>query len=73
MTRPEYIERAFELARRGQQIRHAKLTEESVRQIRREYRYGCRVSGAPAIAKRMGLHRRTVEKVLCGETWAHVR
>ena len=73
MTRDEWLSVAYSTAKRGNELPYAKLTPELVRYIRSVYRKFCRQNGAPAIAQRLGLHVRTVEKVLTGETWVHVR
>lgn len=71
MTRRDYQLRAREIAVRGNDLPHAKLTPEQARAIRARHVPYCRRNGAPAIARDLGLHRRTVEKVLAYETWIH--
>lgn len=73
MTRHEYQQRAVELAARGTRLPQSKLDDAKVREIRATHVPFSRTDGAPAIARRLGLHQRTVEKVLSFETWRHVR
>jgi hypothetical protein len=72
-TRAEYLADANMDAVRGSRLPQAKLDEATARKIRSEYVYASRVNGAPALARRYGLHRRTIEKLLTWETWTHVR
>ena len=69
MDRIEYQQRAREMARRGNQITHARLNESAVREIRRN-RHGLTMKQQAEI---FGVHHRTIEKVRYYETWAHVR
>lgn len=73
ITREDWLARRSEFVPRGEALPHAKLTDAMVRAIRAEYVPYSKTHGAPALAKRYGLHRRTVEKVLSYETWFHVR
>lgn len=66
--RPSMILRA----RRGEDHRGAKLTNEIVREIRRLYRPRTRGSGAWSIADKLGVSRKSVENVLYAGSWAHV-
>lgn len=59
-------------AKRGEQLPHARLTAQQVREIRAAYVRFCKQNGAPALARLYGVHRRTVEKVLTYGSWAHV-
>lgn len=68
MNREEYRERARELAPRGERVGVAKLTADKVRWIRQN-RAGLTIK---AMAERLGVHYRTVEKVHYGETWCHI-
>lgn len=60
-------------AARGETLPHARLSEAAVQEIRRGHVPYSRTHGAPALARRYGVHRRTIEKILSWETWAHVR
>lgn len=68
MTRDEYRVRAREFAARGERVGVSKLNPDKVRWIR-ENRRGLSLK---AMAKELGVHYRTVEKVHYGETWGHV-
>lgn len=54
-------------AKRGNQLPHARLTPEAVREIR-ENRQGLT---AAQLAAQYGVHHRTIEKVRAYETWSH--
>lgn len=66
-NREEYLEQAHYNALRGNELPQAKLNPSLVREIRS--------SNEPrkAIANRLGVHYRTIEKVRQWETWVHVR
>lgn len=79
MTRDEYLIRQREFSARGMQLPQSKLTpleveairsaatqRESLRKHIRE-----RLSNA-ALARDLGVHVRTIEKVLARESWSHV-
>ena len=70
MTRDEYMIRQHEFQPRGMQlpqsIRSAAKQREALRKHIRE-----RLSNE-ALARDLGVHRRTIEKVLAHETWGHV-
>ena len=79
MTRDEYLIRQREFSARGMDLPQSKLTpleveairsaatqRESLRKHIRE-----RLSN-DALARDLGVHVRTVEKVLARETWSHV-
>lgn len=68
MTRTEYLQRAREIAPRGNRLPHARLTPDDVRAIRRNY-HG---RTARQLAAQYGVHHRTIEKVRAYETWGHV-
>lgn len=79
MTRDEYDIRARETARRGMDLPWSKLTPLEVDAIRSAKRQRENLLkhirenlSNDALAKAFGVHRRTVEKVLQGETWVHV-
>lgn len=56
------------MAKRGNELPHARLTPEKVRAIR-ENRHG---KTAVQLAEEFGVHFRTVEKVRAFESWTHV-
>lgn len=64
--------------KRGSELPHAKLTEDDVRLIlalvaeRDELRRRAKQLTNREIAKKFGVHRRTVDKISAGETWIHV-
>ena len=65
---------------RGEALPHSKLTDDIVRRIRRIHAKKQRLIAALnarysalAIAESIGVHARTVEKVLQRESWIHVR
>lgn len=79
MNRDDYLMRAYEFAPRGQALPQTKLTDDQVREIRsaQEKREDLRAHirenlSNEALAARMGVHVRTVEKVLSGGAWAHL-
>ena len=72
LDRQGWLSMAHLYAKRGNELPHAKLTPERVTRIRNDYVKGSRTHGAPALARREGLHVRTIEKVLARETWCHV-
>lgn len=63
---------AHRMAVRGENCRQAKLTDEAVREIRRNYVYLSRGSGMPALAKKYGVAVNAIRRVLIGKTWKHV-
>lgn len=73
IDRDEWSLRRIEFAPRGRALPHAKLDDEKVREIRASYVQYSSTRGLQALARRFGIHRRTVEKVLSFETWGHVR
>jgi IS30 family transposase len=79
MNRSEYKTRAIEIAPRGNELPHAKLTPEDVEDIRSAAVQRERLRGFirdslsnAALANRFGVHRRTIEKVLQRESWINV-
>lgn len=80
MNREEYLNNATLLARRGIECHSAKLDEDTVKLILRQHarkqqlikRLNDKYS-AKGLARRFGLHLRTVEKILQRRTWYHVR
>jgi DNA invertase Pin-like site-specific DNA recombinase len=79
MNRDEWQQRARELAPRGEALPQSKLTDDDVLAIRaaqkerdaQRQRIATELSNA-ALARRFGVHVRTVEKVLQRDTWAHL-
>lgn len=67
MTRSEYLSRAYEFARRGEQLPHARLNTDLVRQIRSN-----RAMTAKQWAEKLGVHVRTITGVREYRTWRHV-
>lgn len=72
IDRHTYLCDARAYAKRGSDLPHAKLDESQVKAARAEYRPFCRTFGVPALARRYGVHRRTMEKIITRETWSHV-
>lgn len=72
LDRQGWLSMAHLYAKRGTELPHAKLDPERVARIRNDYVKNSRTNGAPALARREGLHRRTIEKVINRETWCHV-
>ena len=64
--------------KRGSELPHAKLNEEKVRIIidavmrREELRKQLADLSNRALAERLGVHVRTVDRVTAGENWGHV-
>lgn len=64
--------------KRGSDLPQAELTEDDVRSIRvsvalrEQYRAQARVLSNAHLAHRYGVHPRTIEKVIAGESWGHV-
>ena len=79
MTRDEYLARAREFAARGMDLPQSKLTPLDVDAIRSAARQRDslrrhirdELSNA-ALARKMGVHVRTIEKALSGGSWGHV-
>lgn len=79
MERGEYLSRAREKARRGQELPQAKLLDVDVITIRsaakqRENlrKYIRENLSNDALAQKFGVHIRTIEKIVQFETWSHV-
>lgn len=81
MDRREYRATGARMyARRGTELPQAKLDEATVARIRRLHARKQRLVAhlnrkysAAGLAASLGIHVRTVEKVLRGDTWFHVR
>lgn len=69
MTRGEFFERRHEFQCRGSQLPQSKLTEDAVREIRRNARRW----SARQWAEHYALHICTIEAVRYYRTWRHVR
>jgi hypothetical protein len=55
--------------RQGEANRAAKLTDEQVRLARGEHQAGAKIR---QLARRFGVHPKTMRRALLGETWSHV-
>lgn len=73
VNREEWLEVAVMNAKRGGELPHARLTADAVRQIRAGYRPGNSRYGVQALADRFGVAKRTIEAVIYGQNWVHVR
>lgn len=79
-SRDEYLMDVYAEKKRGEDLPWSKLTEEDVRMIREakekreDLREHIKLSlSNEALAKQLGVHVRTIEKVLSFETWSHTR
>jgi len=64
---------------KGEQLPQAKLTAETVRQLRHDYAAAYqqihdlrKQYSIAAMADRLGVDRKTIRKAIQGETWGHV-
>lgn len=80
LDRAEYLVRARELAPRGADLPQSRLSDDDVADIRSAARQREALRqhirdnlSNEALARKLGVHVRTVEKVLALETWGHVR
>lgn len=80
LARDEYLLRAVEFALRGELLPQAKLTREQVLDIKsaviqrdglKQYIKDNLTNNA--LAKRFGVHRRTIEKIVSNQTWINER
>lgn len=78
-TRDEYLLAPAAYAKRGADLPQSKLTPELVAEIRsaRRQREALRKHIADnlsneALAKKFGVHVRTIEKAITNETWSHL-
>ena len=78
-SRDQYLLRATEFAVRGSEHPQAKLTDEQVQEMRSARRQRQALLrhikenlSNEAMAKKYGVHVRTVEKVVTHEGWCHV-
>jgi hypothetical protein len=69
MTRADYLACPHLYCRRGNDLPHARLTPDLVREIRRT----ASSRTARQWAESLGLHVRTIEGVRSFRTWRHVR
>ena len=64
--------------KRGTELPHAKLTETDVRLVldavaeREKLRSQARTLSNKALAERLGVHVRTIDRITAGENWGHV-
>lgn len=65
--------------KRGADLPQSKLTEDQVKEMRslyQEYRETIKKLNdefsARGLANRYGMHVRTIEKIISGETWSHI-
>lgn len=79
MTRDEYLIRQYEFQPRGMSLPHSKLMDIDIVEIRSMARQRDSLRkhirenlSNEAIARRFGVHVRTVEKVLAFDSWSHV-
>jgi hypothetical protein len=80
MDRVEYLVRAREFASRGNDLPHARLIAADVKEIRRAVqqreelrRYIAENLTNTALARRFGVHVRTIDRVTQFENWSHVK
>jgi hypothetical protein len=57
---------------RGEKVHNAKLTEETVREIRKRFVKGNPINGGAALAVLFGVNQSTVNKIARGQLWPHV-
>ena len=79
MERGEYLSRSRSMALRGQDLGQSKLNDDDIKEIRSasEQREKLRqhireTLSNDALAKKLNVHIRTIEKVLSYETWGHI-
>jgi hypothetical protein len=72
LNREQWEIRRHEFVARGNELPQTKLTADQVKAARARYRRFSKTDGAPAIARSLGVHVRTVEKFLRRETWGTV-
>lgn len=78
LTRGEWEQRRTEFARRGMELPQAKLMPLDISEIRSAARQRERLRthisdnlSNAALAKKFGVHVRSIEKVLSRESWSH--
>ena len=79
LSREEYLSRRTEFAPRGQELTHSKLLDMDVIDIRSAHRQRIKLLdyirnnlSNEALAKKHGIHVRSIEKIVSYETWGHV-
>lgn len=79
LERAEYLSRVHSMAARGSELPQAKLTEDDVESIRSAARQRDKLRrhirdnlSNKALARKHGVHVRTIEKALQYFTWSHV-
>lgn len=80
LERDNYLANASQYARRGNQLTHAKLCPEKVKQIRDAVakrddlkQYIREELSNDALAKKLGVHVRTIERVTQNTAWFHIK
>lgn len=80
MTRDEWEIRAKEFCKRGMDLPQTKLPPKAIVEIRKAAAMRAELRreitekySNAALAKKWGIHPRTVEKILNFETWSHIR
>jgi hypothetical protein len=78
LERSEYLVRARELALRGEDLPHSKIKMADVEEIRSAIvqrdqlrKYISTNLSNEALARKFGVHIRTIEKIVQGRTWIH--
>lgn len=78
-TRDQYLLAASTFAKRGEELPHARLTPELVAEIRSARRQREKLRKYidenltnKALAKKLGVHIRTIEKAITNESWSHL-
>lgn len=79
LEREEYLSRAREFAKRGQELPHTKLLDMEVHSIKSAARQREKLRAYikdnlsnAALAAQYGVHIRTIEKIVQHESWSHV-
>lgn len=69
LSRQNYLLMPYKWAKRGTELKHAKLNDDIVRKIRIEAKHR---RTAKSQAAEYGVHIRTIEKIRRYESWTHV-
>lgn len=79
LSREEYLSRRTEFAPRGQELPQTKLLDMDIIDIRSAHRQRIKLLdyirnnlSNEALAKKHGVHVRSIEKIVSYETWGHV-
>lgn len=79
LSRQEYLSRRTEFAPRGQELPQSKLLDMDIIDIRSAHRQRIKLLdyirnnlSNEALAKKHGIHVRSIEKIVSYETWGHV-